>query len=89
VARQGRVSPKERIRQLLGTFWWPAPAGVISRSNTKATRGSPSVFCGNSRKVDNNSWKAEVSNEPDAFTASAKRVQAADAAWGHVLSEGA
>ena len=42
VARQGRVSPKERIRQLLGTFWWPVPGGVISRSNTKkATRWSP------------------------------------------------
>ena len=92
VARQGRVSPKERIRQLLGTFWWPVPGGVISRSNTKKQlEGRPLLFVGNSRKsqVDNNSWKAKVSNEPDAFLASAKRGREVDAAWGYVLSEGA
>ena len=100
VARQGRVSPKERIRQLLGTFWWPVPGGVISRSNKKKQlEGRPrsfvSFFCGklSEKPVDNtfegNSWKAKVSNEPDALLASAKRGREVDAAWGYVLSKGA
>ena len=38
---------------------------------------------------EGNSWKAKVSNEPDAFLASAKRGREVDAAWGYVLSEGA
>ena len=56
MARQGRVSPKERIRQLLATFWWPVPGGVISRSNTKKQLVGRPAFCGKLSEKPNSKW---------------------------------
>jgi hypothetical protein len=50
------VSPKERIRQLLGTFWWPVPGGVISRSNTKKQLVGRPAFCGKLSEKPNSKW---------------------------------